>query len=200
MSTIAASAFLAFSIALPFGPVSLMCVQRSLASGAARGLACGAGASTAHGLFAILAVVGANAVAASLSGWQPLVHLASSMLLILIGLKMIVRTARTPYLLVANAGRSADFLSGLVLALTNPATVLPYMALAGSGAFIDRSGLLTLAATVAGVLLGSAACYATLSGSVWVFRNRLPHGLLSRLNLLAGPGLIVMGLHMALSR
>jgi threonine/homoserine/homoserine lactone efflux protein len=200
MFTITTSALLAFSVALPFGPVSLMCVQRSLTSGAARGLACGAGASTAHGLFAILAVVGANAAAGWLSGWQSAVHLVSSVILILIGVKMILRTATTPYLVVTSAGRFADYVAGLMLALTNPATVLPYVALAGSGVFIDQTGLATLAATVAGVLLGSTAYYATLSGSVWAFRNRLSQSFLSRLNLLAGPALVIMGLHTALAR
>jgi threonine/homoserine/homoserine lactone efflux protein len=201
MSTITASAFLAFSIALPFGPVSLMCVERSLASGAARGLACGAGASTAHALFAILAVVGANAVAAWFSSWQSAVHLASSTILVLIGLKMILKTAATPSPgMATGAGRFPDYLAGLMLALTNPTTVLPYMALAGSGVFVDQTGLAMLATTVSGVLLGSTAYYATLSGSVWAFRNRLPQSVLSRLNLLAGPVLIVMGLHMAFAK
>jgi threonine/homoserine/homoserine lactone efflux protein len=200
MSTITASAFLAFSIALPFGPVSFMCVQRSLTSGAARGLMCGAGASTAHGLFAILAVVGANAVAAWFSGWQSAVHLASSTGLVLIGVKMILNTAATPCGVPSSAGRLADYTAGLMLALTNPATVLPYLALAGSGVLIDQTGLATVAATVTGVFLGSTACYATLSGSAWAFRNRLPQSFLWRLKLLAGPALIIMGLHMALAR
>jgi threonine/homoserine/homoserine lactone efflux protein len=151
-------------------------------------------------LFAILAVVGANAVAAWLSGWQSAVHLASSAILVLIGLKMILKTATTPYRVSTSVSRFSDYAAGLMLALTNPATVLPYLALAGSGVLIDQTELVTLAATVAGVFLGSTACYATLSGSVWAFRNRLPQSVLSRMNLLAGPALIVMGLHMALAR
>ncbi|MFP5076230.1 LysE family translocator [Rhizobium sp. YIM 134829] len=199
MSTITASALLAFSIALPFGPVSLMCIERSLASGATRGLACGAGASTAHGVFATLAITGTNAVAAWLSGWQSTVHLLSSAILVLIGLRLLLKTAAKPAVVTTSTGRFADYAAGLMLALTNPATVLPYLALAGSGVFIDQSGLLTLAATVTGVLLGSTACYATLSGSVWALKDRMPRSFLLRLNLLAGPALIVMGLHMALA-
>ncbi|CDZ29116.1 LysE family translocator [Neorhizobium galegae] len=198
MSTIAASAFLAFSVALPFGPVSLMCVQRSLLSGALRGLICGAGASTAHGLFAILAVVGADAVAGSLIGWQPAVHFASGAILMAIGLKMVMRTATAPSLLDTKGGGGADYLAGLMLALTNPATVLPYLALAGSGLFVGRDGFFTLPLTVAGVLLGSAAWYATLSGSAWALKERLPKRVLSNLHLVAGPALIGMGLHMAM--
>lgn len=199
MSIITASAFLAFSIALPFGPVSLMCVQRSLSSGALRGLACGAGASTAHGLFAALAVLGADAAAGSLIGWQPIVHLASSAALIAIGLRMVMKAAKTPNPESGKAGGLTDYLTGLMMALTNPATILPYLALAGSGLFIDRENLFNLTATVTGVLLGSVAWYATLSGSAWVLKDRLPGAFLSKLNLLAGPALIGMGLHLAIA-
>lgn len=198
ITTIAASAFLAFSVALPFGPVSLMCVQRSLLSGALRGLVCGAGASTAHGLFAILAVVGADAVGELLTGWQPVVHLVSGAVLIAIGLKTVTTMANAPSLLDTNLAGGADYLAGLLLALTNPTTVLPYFALAGSGLFVARNGFSTLAATVIGVLLGSAAWYATLSGSVWALKDRLPQPVLSRLHLLAGVTLIGMGLHLAI--
>jgi threonine/homoserine/homoserine lactone efflux protein len=148
----------------------------------------------------VLAVVGAHGVAVWFSNSQPVVHFASSAILVVIGLRMLLKSAAAPSRVGAGAGRFADYGAGLMVALTNPATVLPYMALAGSGVFIDQTGLATLMATVTGVMLGSTACYATLSGSVWAFRNRLPQSFLSRLNLLAGPALIVMGLHMALAR
>ncbi len=193
MSVITSSAFFAFSIALPFGPVSLMCVQRTLLNGALRGLACGAGAATAHGLFAILAVLGANAITESLTGWQPLVRPASGALMVIIGLKILVRIQNPQRSVITKTSGFADYLAGLMLALTNPATILPYLALVGSGMFVERGRPLTLSATVAGVLLGSITCYAALSGSTWMLKDRLPHTLLSRLNFLAGAALVAMG-------
>jgi len=198
MSTIAASAFLAFSIALPFGPVSLMCVQRSLFSGILHGLACGAGASTAHVLFAALAVFGAETVAGPLTSWQPLVHLISSAILVILGLRMMWKVSNASHALAAETGEVSSYFAGLTLALTNPATMIPYLALASSGLLIDHERSLALAATMTGVLIGSVAWYAMLSGSAWALKGRLPHMFLSRLRLLASVALIGMGLHLAL--
>ena len=196
MSVITASAFLAFSIALPFGPVSLMCVQRSLAGGALHGLACGVGASTAHAVFAVLAVVGADAAAQFLHGYQPLVHVASAATLIAIGIRMMTRSLTPPRVVAASEGGLTDYMGCLTLALTNPATVLPYLALAGSGGFVEGGRFFGLAATVLGVLLGSVAWYATLSSSAWALRTRLPDIFLSRLHLIAGVALIGMALRL----
>lgn len=198
MSTVAASAFLAFSIALPFGPVSLMCVQRSLLGGVLHGLACGAGASTAHVIFATLAVFGAETVAEPLTSWKPVIHLISSAVLVMLGLRMMWKVSSTRHALVSETGELGSYFAGLTLALTNPATIIPYLALASSGLFIDRERSLALAATMAGVLVGSVAWYAMLSGSAWALKGRLPHMFLSRLSLLAGVALIAMGLHLAL--
>lgn len=198
MSVITSSAFFAFSIALPFGLVSLMCVQRTLLNGALRGLAC-AGAATAHGLFAILAVLGADAITESLTGWQPLVRPASGALMVIIGLKILVRIQNPQRSVITKTSGFAGYLAGLMLALTNPATILPYLALVGSGMFVERR-LLTLSATVAGVLLGSITCYAALSGSTWTLEDRLPHTLLSRFNFLAGAALVAMGFRLVAQR
>jgi threonine/homoserine/homoserine lactone efflux protein len=41
---------LGLCVAIPFGPIALMCVQRTLAFGVRFGIASGMGAATAHGI------------------------------------------------------------------------------------------------------------------------------------------------------
>jgi threonine/homoserine/homoserine lactone efflux protein len=48
------AAMLGLFIAMPFGPICLMCVQRTLALGIWFGIASGVGAAVAHGLFSFL--------------------------------------------------------------------------------------------------------------------------------------------------
>ncbi|MDH4442265.1 MAG: hypothetical protein QE284_18010 [Rhizobium sp.] len=88
LSVIVASALLALSIAVPFGPISLMCVQRSLLSDHWRGFACGAGASTAHGAFATLAFLSAHYAAGQVESLQPLAGPLSAALLVTLGLRI----------------------------------------------------------------------------------------------------------------
>lgn len=198
MSIILASAFLAFSIALPFGPVSLLCVQRSVVGGARYGLACGAGASTAHGLFASLAVIATGTMASLLAGWQPVIQIGSGVILIAIGSKILVKVVRAPQAGGRVAGLLADYGAGLATALSNPITVVSYLAIASSGAMTDRLDLYDLAATIVGVGLGSITWYAIVSGSAWALRGHLPSLLLRNLNLVGGSLLILMGLRLAI--
>ncbi|WP_213287897.1 hypothetical protein [Bradyrhizobium sp. sGM-13] len=51
------AAALGLFVAIPFGPIGLICVQRTLAFGIWTGVASGMGAATAHGMFSCLAVV-----------------------------------------------------------------------------------------------------------------------------------------------
>lgn len=198
MSIVVASAFLAFSIALPFGPVSLMCVQRSMFRGAHCGLICGAGASTAHGLFASLAILGAGTIASVLAGWQPVIQVASGVTLIAIGSKIVLKVAGAPQSAAIVPSLFTDYGAGLITALSNPITVVSYLAIASSGAMTDRVDLPDLAATIAGVILGSISWYAIISSSAWILRGRLPPHLLRKLNLFGGAILIFMGLRLAI--
>ena len=49
------AAILGLFVAIPFGPICLMCVQRTLALGIWFGIVSGLGAAVAHGLFSFLA-------------------------------------------------------------------------------------------------------------------------------------------------
>ncbi|SFB50767.1 Threonine/homoserine/homoserine lactone efflux protein [Rhizobium sp. NFR07] len=197
MSIIFASAFLAFSIALPFGPVSFMCMQRSIVAGARRGLVCGAGASTAHGLFASLALIATGTMASVLTGWQPLIQVFSGAALIAIGCKLLLKLVTTTKGSVAVPGFLADYGAGLMTALSNPVTVVSYLAIASSGSMIGRAGVTEFVATVAGVVLGSITWYAIVSGSAHALRGRLPPLALRMLNIIGGVVLIGMGVRLA---
>jgi threonine/homoserine/homoserine lactone efflux protein len=180
------------SIAMPFGPVSMMCVEQTLIRGVGPGLAGGAGAATTHGIYATLAVFGAHAWAAPLAGLQTQSHLFSGMVFVVLGIWTIFRHPGTQTNKTLAAARLGPFLAGVGLALANPMTLLPYFAFAGSMVLTDPIGGLVL--TVCGVGLGTLFWYWTMSGSAWLLRKRLPRRLLMHLHLIAGPALIAIGI------
>jgi len=181
------------SIAIPFGPVSMMCVEQSLSRGVLRGLASGAGAATSHGLYATLAVFGAHAAAASLTNVEGTIHLMSGAVFAFLGVRTILRSPGPEAGHGARSGGFTHYAGGLALALANPMTLLPYMAFAGTMALSgERNGTLPLT-LVAGIATGTLSWYWTISGSAWLLRQRLPRGLLERLNLVSGAILIGMG-------
>ncbi|MCA2435884.1 LysE family translocator [Rhizobium leguminosarum] len=186
------------SIAMPFGPVGMMCLEQSLARGVRPGLASGAGAATTHGLYATLAVFGAHVSAAPLAGFQTQSHYFSGIVFVLLGIWTLFRHPSARDNKTSTTGELGPFLAGAGLALANPMTLLPYLAFAGSLALTDQIGGLFHVLIVCGVGLGTLSWYWTMSGSAWLLRQRLPRQLLTHLHLLAGPALIAMGIVTAL--
>jgi threonine/homoserine/homoserine lactone efflux protein len=187
------AAMLGLFVAIPFGPVCLMCVQRTLALGLWFGLASGMGAAVAHGLFSVLAATSAAVLAraATLPAQVPL-RLVGGLALIFMGL----RTCLVPIRPVREA-RCGDlcsaFVSTLLIAVANPMTMLPYLTIAavpqaGNSVIMGRA----LAAPV-GVMLGSAAWYLVLALSTNAMFQNLRKATLDRLNVLAGILLIGLG-------
>ncbi|OLP53953.1 hypothetical protein BJF92_09360 [Rhizobium rhizosphaerae] len=191
---------LGLSIALPLGPVSLQCVEQSLAQGARSGLASGAGAATSHCLHAAVAVLGAKAIALPLAAINGRVNLVLGLVLTLLGLRslLLARVAAEPRATIGSRGIA--YLKGAGLALSNPATPLTYLTFAAATATATARTTdmgLQQTAFVCGAGLGALSCYATLIALTALVGRHLPHSLFSRLHLVSGPILIVMGLMMA---
>ncbi|MDO1585300.1 LysE family translocator [Rhizobium oryzicola] len=188
---------LGLSIAIPFGPVSLMCLEHSLSQGIRCGLASGAGAATTHGIYATLAMIGANSVAASLVSHQALIHTLSGTVFLLIGVRTILRRGVAEARVNVTGGRLSVYLRGMALALANPMTILPYIAFGGSVALSDTARSAEHILSIMGICLGTLSWYWVMSSSAWLFRQRLPETLLTRLNLMSGAMFIVMGISTA---
>lgn len=193
ISSVVAGVTLGLSVALPFGPMSLVCVQRSIADGVRHGLVTGLGAASAHGVFASAALLGRDAISSELMRWSGPIRWLSAALLLWLGIRTLVRRSR-PTGQVTRTGIPAAYGSGLALALSNPMTVLPYLALASGAAAGDTTGQLFSSWSVPGVMAGALAWYALLSTVFAAFRPGLLRELLRPLNLVAGSILVVFAI------
>ena len=185
---------LGLSIAAPFGPVSLICVQRTMLAGRLLGFSSGLGAATAHAVFATVAIVGAQQAAASIDMWRMPIRLASAAVLVLLGVRSMLRPAATPA--AATHGRAhGAYMSALLLALSNPMTILPYLAVASTVAVRGQGGLWI----VPGAALGAAAWYGTLSLGAAMLHRKVVRAILPRLNIASGLALISFGLRVGVA-
>jgi threonine/homoserine/homoserine lactone efflux protein len=129
-----AGVLVGLSIAVPIGPSCLLCVQRCLAGGLASGLATGIGISTAHGLYAALALQGAGEVAYWVGSYADAFKICSVCLLFVLA----ARAFRSvPFAVEGRQPRptnrgvyrfSVDYGSAMLLGMTNPMTVLFFFA------------------------------------------------------------------------
>src|SRR5689334_6442225 len=116
------------AIAAPVGPINVLCASRTLAKGRASGLLSGLGAATADALYGGIAAFSIALVIDFLRREQFWIRVLGGLLLIAIG---IVYFRKPPRPLSRekkeNAGHS-DYVSTLLLTLTNPTTVLSFLA------------------------------------------------------------------------
>ncbi|MBV9825543.1 MAG: LysE family transporter [Alphaproteobacteria bacterium] len=187
-----AGAVLGLSIAAPFGPVSLLCVQQSLNLGYRPGFAIGCGASTAHGAFASIAIASAGVTSAVLAPDATAIRLLSALILVCLGVRMLLR-ARSLDSLSQPVGPHAAYASGLMLSLSNPLTIIPYLALATAAATERSAGASLSLWSIPGVVLGAFTWYATLSFATSLLRRGVPKGMTRFLNLLGGCTFIGFG-------
>lgn len=167
----------------------MLCIQRTLASGMATGLATGFGAATVHLTYSVLAVLGLGSLA------QPWVEANAAGFGIVSALTLLwfaIRTHRSSIVLqegkIDNVRLTRAYLSAIALGLTNPLTVVLF--LAALHAFSTKAAAAPL---TAGVFVGSAAWWMILSTIVATARSRLTPRMLSLSSRFASLMLLGLG-------
>lgn len=152
------AALIGLSIAAPVGPIALLIIQRTLTQGFAFGAASGLGAALADALYGAAAGFGFVAASDQLASISQWLSLAGALFLAVLGLKALAaRPAEGAAQTKMAGGRLfMAFASTLVLTLTNPMTILAFLAVFASLGVAAGEGSDGAAATVVlGVFLGS---------------------------------------------
>lgn len=144
------------AVAAPVGPMSLICMRRTLAHGPRWGFATGAGIALADTTYAFAAALGlAGLFAAFLHAHQAMIQAVAGLILIAIGARFwFAPFAENPSTTGAGSIRAA-FASAYALTLANPPTLLTFAAMFAAFAPGMRSGAQAVAETTLGVLAGS---------------------------------------------
>src|SRR5512137_2185906 len=151
------------TLAVPVGPISLVCIHRTVANGRLHGILSGLGVATSDSLYAAVAFLGLTAVSGLIIGHQTAFRLLAGFALILVGIQVFrsvpaaVREGTEPdsYL--------TDYLSLLAIAAANPLTIIFFITiLPGFGVVAHGGTLIAAVPFVAGVFLGSAVWWIIL--------------------------------------
>ena len=162
-------------IAVPVGPVGILCLHRSIFDGRMSGLISGLGAATADALFGAIAAFGLSFVSNWLLGYEHWLRAAGGVYLLYTGGAALLSQARDKI-----AEQSApetlfrDFASAFALTITNPVTILVFLAIfAALGLGGAQSTLVRAAFLVLGVWVGSLAWWLGLSVGIGLFRRSI---------------------------
>ena len=143
------------TLAVPVGPISLVCIHRTVAGGRLHGIVAGLGVATADSLYAAVAFLGLTAVSGLIIGHQALFRLLAGIALILVG----IRVFRSVLAAVSDGDGQEpylqDYLSLFAIAAANPLTIIFFITiLPGFSVVAQGTTLVAAVPFVAGVFLG----------------------------------------------
>lgn len=189
-----------FSIAAPVGPIGVVCIRRTLTDGRITGLISGLGAATADAIYGSIAGFGLAFISNFLVSQQTWLHVIGGAFLCYLGIKTLLSKPAGQAAPIKGKGLIGAYFSTFLLTLTNPLTILSFVAifaglgLAGTGGHYINAGILVL-----GVFTGSALWWLLLSSGVGLFREKLGDGGLVWVNRISGVIILGFGIYAILS-
>jgi threonine/homoserine/homoserine lactone efflux protein len=188
--------FIGIITTAPVGPVNVMAIQHAVRSGFRHGVFVGLGAVVADTLYATAAIFGVSAVTRFIEGQFDLIEIVGGALLIIFGLKI---WNSHPHLNGGDDGKEngfwGDATAAFFMAITNPGTILAFIAIFGSlGDWRpDHDNYFGSLMMVAGVTAGACSWWVFISATVTHFRSRIDDAWLDRANHIAGAILMIFG-------
>ena len=125
---------LGFAIAAPVGPIGILCIRRTLQFGRFSGLFSGLGAAAADMVYAIIAAFGLTFISNVLIAGRFWMQLIGGLFLLYLGWKTYFSPVCDKTGTVSHTSLWNDFVSTFFLTITNPMTILSFLAIfAGFG-------------------------------------------------------------------
>ncbi|MBY0008947.1 LysE family translocator [Paenibacillus typhae] len=180
-----------FIVAAPVGPMSLLCMNRTLRQGLSAGLATGAGIALADAFYALVTVAGFKAVGDFTAAYALLLKLLGSLFIAYLGLKAWRTAGAAAMPETARSGMLFSLLTSFLLTLANPATVLSFMALSASLGSRTGSSLFL----PAGIALGSFCWWLLLALIIKGISRRLPDSFTRILSRISAAVLILFSIY-----
>jgi threonine/homoserine/homoserine lactone efflux protein len=180
------------AIAAPVGPISILCIRRTLAKGRLSGLISGLGAATADTLYGSISAFGITVVANLLTGGHIWLRVCGSLFLLYLGISTFLTKPAEQVSNVNKQGLWKDYGSTLFLTFTNPLTIFSFTALfASMAAGRVFNEYWSAVFTVGGIFTGSALWWFILSYSISKFQSKIKQRELRWINQISG--IIIVG-------
>jgi threonine/homoserine/homoserine lactone efflux protein len=184
-----------FSIAAPVGPIGVLCIRRTLAQGRTAGLASGLGAASADAVYGCIAGFGLTFISSLLISQQSWLKLLGGAFLCYLGIRTLLAQPAERAAAAGGLGLVGAYTSTFFLTLTNPTTILSFVAVfAGLGLASMGGDYAAAAVLVLGVFAGSALWWLLLSGGVGMFSARFDTRAMHWVNRISGCVITAFGL------
>ena len=189
-------ALLGFLIAAPVGPIAILCIRRTIEYGRWSGFFSGMGAAIADTLYGAIAAFGLTFISDFLIENEFWLRIIGGAFLVYLGIKTFLAKPMETGNGVTHKTLTSDFFSTFFLTMTNPLTIVSYLAVFASiGLSKSQSNYIESARwLILGVFLGSAIWWIILSEGITLFRKRVTQKAMLWINRFAGLFIFAFGL------
>lgn len=189
------SLLIGLSIAAPVGPIGVLCIRRTLAQGRMFGLVSGLGAATADAMYGSIAGFGLSFISGILIGHTIWFRIVGGLFLCYLGVKTLFAKPVSEVDIAKGRSLWGAYASTVLLTITNPATILSFIAVFAGLGLAETSGDYGKASILTmGVFVGSALWWLLLSGGISLFRSRFNLRGLRWLNQISGLIILIFGI------
>jgi threonine/homoserine/homoserine lactone efflux protein len=183
-----------FAMAIPIGPIGIICVRKTLTEGRMHGMVIGLGAATADLFYGSVAAFGLTIISDTLNNQRVWIRLVGGALLLFLGIRTFRARPADPNLPLRNAGVLRSYFTTIFLTFTNPITIFAFIAVFSALGLGEGLGFFSASILVSGVFLGSGLWFLILSSGVTLFRKKLDLAGMKWVNKIAGILIIISGL------
>jgi len=190
------------SIAATVGPMSILCIQRTLNKGQLYGFVSGLGIATADGVYGSIAAFGLTIITNFLIHEQIWIRLVGGLFLMYLGVKTILSKPleRAAAVNMKTNSYLGAYASTFLLTLTNPLTILSFAAIfAGIGIGSASKSFFSAIAVVLGVFSGSTLWWIILTSGISLLRKKMNSQWLLWINRISGVIITLFGVFALLS-
>lgn len=178
---------LGFAIAVPVGPIGILCIRKTLQFGKGSGLCSGLGAAAADALYGSLAVFGLTFLTDQLIAWKHFLKLIGGLFLLILSYRSFRAQPRAPEERLHHFSYVKDVVSTFFLTLTNPLTMICYLAVfAALGLAEEIDNSMSAILLISGVFIGASTWWLILSEGVGLLRRKLSRNTMIWMNRIAG--------------
>jgi threonine/homoserine/homoserine lactone efflux protein len=187
-------------VAVPVGPLGLLCINRSLMLGTVAGLASGLGVASADALAAGIAALGISLISDFFIEYQFLLRLVGGIFLCVIGYRIYRTEPAAQIPTISNNGLFGAYATAFFLAISNPATILSFIAIyAGWHVPTLHGHYMAALLLMTGVFIGSGLWWVALFAGFTLFRLNIGHGFLAWVHRISGGVIVGFGIIVLLS-
>jgi threonine/homoserine/homoserine lactone efflux protein len=171
----------------PVGPIGMICAQRTLAYGAAVGIASVLGAATVDGVYTAIAGFGVKIISDFVVSEEAWLTIIGGVILIALGLRTGFKQSPTPQERPQGKSVVRAYVTAFLFMLANPVPMLMFAAVFAALGLDGREGAYLATGTfVLGVFAGSSLWAPLLVMTLSIFHPQLSPGQLNIVNKIAG--------------